>query len=80
MIEAHQIVNGHALYTVMLRAIATGTVDKAMAESTGAEGSLIVLGGEKDNEVNLPSRQGDNSALLNFYNIHAVEISCQLHR
>jgi hypothetical protein len=47
--NAHQIVNGHALRTVMLRPFAT--VYKAMVESMKAEKCLMMQLGEKDQEM-----------------------------
>ena len=47
--NAHQIVNGHALRTVMLRPFAT--VNKAMIESMNAENILMMQLGEKDHEM-----------------------------
>jgi len=48
-VKAHQIVNGHALRTVMLRPFAT--VNKAMVESMKAEKSLMMQLGEKGHEM-----------------------------
>jgi hypothetical protein len=48
-VNAHQIVNGHALRTVMVRPFAT--VNKAMVESMKAEQGLMMQLGEKDHEM-----------------------------